>query len=64
MLKFIRNRRTTPLQDLVLLLLASWLLPALLLLAVSLMAGCGGGHEDDTKDTEPVDCKARPELCA
>lgn len=63
MLKLIRNRRTRPIHKLVLLLTASWLLPALLLLAYALLVGCGGGDEEDTKDNDPVDCKARPELC-
>ena len=31
----------------------------------SLLSGCGGGGEDEapTATTQPVDCKARPELC-
>ena len=35
------------------------LLSALLLA----LAGCGGGEEEDRATTEPVDCRARPELC-
>lgn len=28
------------------------------------LSGCGGGdEEEDQKDTQPVDCKAQPELC-
>jgi hypothetical protein len=63
MLKIIRNWRTAPVQNLVLLITASWLLPVLLLAACAMLAGCGGGDDEDTKDIGPVDCKARPELC-
>lgn len=37
---------------------------ALVLAAVILLAGCGGGDEEEVpKDHQPLDCKARPELC-
>lgn len=29
-----------------------------------LLAGCGGGGDDDRAEVGPPDCKARPELCA
>lgn len=31
---------------------------------LAILAGCGGdSRDDDRKDTDPVDCKARPETC-
>lgn len=37
-----------------------------LIVAGGLLAGCGGGDEpeDDRATVGPVDCRARPELCA
>jgi hypothetical protein len=35
-------------------------------LVCALVSGCGGGreaHDDPTRTTQPVDCKATPELC-
>lgn len=63
MLKIFRDHRTAPVQNLVLLLTGSWLLPVLLMLACAVLSGCGGGDDEEQKDTDPVDCKARPELC-
>lgn len=64
MLKIVRDWRTTPVQNLVLLVTGSWLLPVLVLLVCALLSGCGGGDDEEpSKDTDPVDCKARPELC-
>lgn len=45
-----------------------WRLGALVVVVtalVSALVGCGGGceTEDGAKDTGPVDCRARPELC-
>lgn len=35
----------------------------LALIFSSLLAACGGGEDEEQKDTQPVDCKARPEIC-
>lgn len=44
-----------------------WRLGALVVVVtavVSALVGCGGStEEDETKDTRPLDCRARPELC-
>jgi len=36
---------------------------ALALTLVLLLGACGGNGDDDTASTDPVDCRARPELC-
>ena len=27
------------------------------------LIGCGGSEEDDRADTNPVDCRANPQMC-
>ena len=37
---------------------------AVLAVLLALLVGCGGGDDDeDMTGTQPVDCKARPEVC-
>lgn len=36
---------------------------AILLTILAPLAACGGGSDDGIKDTDPIDCRATPEVC-